>query len=82
MSVLRLNRDKSNQMLYNDNVPVSEMSSIKRNQKSPSRTALDNKLQQLEKKQYELTKKVILKILIRNYSHFDFNMLNFNLNSN
>ncbi len=46
-------------MLYNDNVSISEMSSIKRNQKSPSRSALDNKLQQLEKKQYELTKKVI-----------------------
>ena len=66
-------------MLFNDNVPISEMSSIKRNQKSPSRTALDNKLQQLEKKQYELTKKVRIKILIRNYSHLDFNMLNFNL---
>ncbi len=65
LSVLRLNRDKSDQMLYNENRPISPVSAIKRNQKSPSRTALDNKLQQLEKKQYELTKKVNLKIGLR-----------------
>ena len=75
--MLRLNRDKSNQMLYTENMrPLSPMNATKRNQKSPSRTALDNKLQQLEKKQYELTKKVKYS-LNSSYSRIKISNLNF-----
>ena len=47
------------------------MSEVKQNQKSPSRTALDNKLQQLEKKQYELTKKQLAFAQIKSLAKSD-----------
>lgn len=57
LAIQRINRETSNHILYSER-PVSPVTPRKHQHKSPSRTALDNKLEQLEKKQYELTKKV------------------------
>lgn len=52
MSLVRLNRQVSSEML------ASESSPTKQQRSNSPKSALANKLAQLEKKQYELTKQV------------------------